>query len=553
MQYSQYCKLVINHNIERIYICIISELKESKTERIQRCKSILSSLDVKEESRYEDIVKFLDTVKLDDYGTILESQSKLAVGYKRAIADIVTGFFYKDEEDNLYVQDFKERSRSFRKFNSSFGDKNDLHYVHVREDTDTDFRVAVRDFSDRYYVSQRSSIDSLPRALKDLAIQLAVTIHDGVKFRFKNDTVIFRRVDDKIIREDEDDKKVYKLEVDLKTGKLVFDTGIAEVDRIYGLWCEDGLANLRQAMAAPWLTPDSRVRSRMYVFLGDAAVGKSSWMENLISVIPDNDYFTFSIEDMANDSSSSRSVAYDSVTRLAGFADENKGDSLKARKGWSNLMGLVTGRSNVQARKLYMDPVEGKVKTVLYSFSNFDFLNSYEEWDTRRIAGIKLLKDKEVEDYLVKTRKSDLYGPYLELYYSCNDWVKNNGKFEEVEAVRETKYSEMEIVLVKRLLNADWYWCRKDNNNPISIFDKKNRSLHKLTDRKDKTVNVKKLGLNTRKSKRLGSRVVSAWTPDLDSGQWHRTVKDLLDRDEIDRGLVDEFYSKHGLEWKEFD
>lgn len=73
----------------------ISELKESKTERIQRCKSILSSLDVKEESRYEDIVKFLDTVKLDDYGTILESQSKLAVGYKRAIADIVTGFFYK--------------------------------------------------------------------------------------------------------------------------------------------------------------------------------------------------------------------------------------------------------------------------------------------------------------------------------------------------------------------------------------------------------------------------------------------------------------------------
>lgn len=531
----------------------ISELKESKTERIQRCKSILSSLDVKEESRYEDIVKFLDTVKLDDYGTILESQSKLAVGYKRAIADIVTGFFYKDEEDNLYIQDFKERSRSFRKFNSSFGDKNDLHYVHVREDTDTDFRVAVRDFSDRYYVSQRSSIDSLPRALKDLAIQLAVTIHDGVKFRFKNDAVIFRRVDDKIVREDEDDKKVYKLEVDLKTGKLVFDTDIAEVDRIYGLWCEDGLANLRQAMAAPWLTPDSRVRSRMYVFLGDAAVGKSSWMENLISVIPDNDYFTFSIEDMANDSSSSRSVAYDSVAKLAGFADENKGDSLKARKGWSNLMGLVTGRSNVQARKLYMDPVEGKAKAVLYSFSNFDFLNSYEEWDTRRIAGIKLLKDKEVEDYLVKTRKSDLYGPYLELYYSCNDWVKNNGKFEEVEAVRETKYSEMEIVLVKRLLNADWYWCHKDNNNPISIFDKKNRSLHKLTDRKDKTVNVKKLGLNTRKSKRLGSRVVSAWTPDLDSGQWHRTVKDLLDRDEIDRGLVDEFYSKHGLEWKEFD
>lgn len=111
----------------------------------------------------------------------------------------------------------------------------------------------------------------------------------------------------------------------------------------------------------------------------------------------------------------------------------------------------------------------------------------------------------------------------------------------------------MEIVLVKRLLNADWYWCHKDNNNPISIFDKKNRSPHKLTDRKDKTVNVKKLGLNTRKSKRLGSRVVSAWTPDLDSGQWHRTVKDLLDRDEIDRWLVDEFYSKHGLEWKEFD
>lgn len=553
MQYCEYCKLVINHNIERIYICIISELKESKTERIQRCKSILSSLDVKEESRYEDIVKFLDTVKLDDYGTILESQSKLAVGYKRAIADIVTGFFYKDEEDNLYVQDFKERSRSFRKFNSSFGDKNDLHYVHVREDTDTDFRVAVRDFSDRYYVSQRSSIDSLPRALKDLAIQLAVTIHDGVKFRFKNDAVIFRRVDDKIIREDEDDKKVYKLEVDLKTGKLIFDTDIAEVDRVYSLWCKDGLANLRQAMAAPWLTPDSRVRSKMYVFLGDAAIGKSSWMENLMSVIPDNDYFTFSIEDMANDSSSSRSVAYDSVTRLAGFADENKGDSLKARKGWSNLMGLVTGRGSVQARKLYMDPVEGKAKAVLYSFSNFDFLNSYEEWDTRRIAGIKRLKDKEVEDYLVKTRKSDLYGPYLELYYSCNDWVKNNGKFEEVEAVRETKYSEMEIVLVKRLLNADWYWCHKDNNNPISIFDKKNRSLHKLTDRKDKTVNVKKLGLNTRKSKRLGGRVVSAWTPDLDSGQWHRTVKDLLDRDEIDRGLVDEFYSKHGLEWKEFD
>lgn len=57
----------------------------------------------------------------------------------------------------------------------------------------------------------------------------------------KNDTVIFRRVDDKIVREDEDDKKVYKLEVDLKTGKLVFDTGIAEVDRIYGLWCEDSL------------------------------------------------------------------------------------------------------------------------------------------------------------------------------------------------------------------------------------------------------------------------------------------------------------------------
>lgn len=99
-----------------------------------------------------------------------------------------------------------------------------MHYVHVREDTDTDFRVAVRDFSDRYYVSQRSSIDSLPRALKDLAIQLAVTIHDGVKFRFKNDVVIFRRVDDKIVREDEDDKKVYKLEVDLKTRKLVFDT-----------------------------------------------------------------------------------------------------------------------------------------------------------------------------------------------------------------------------------------------------------------------------------------------------------------------------------------
>lgn len=85
------------------FLYYISELKESKTERIQRCKSILSSLDVKEESRYEDIVKFLDTVELDDYGTILESQSKLAVGYKRAIADIVTGFFYKDKEDNLYI------------------------------------------------------------------------------------------------------------------------------------------------------------------------------------------------------------------------------------------------------------------------------------------------------------------------------------------------------------------------------------------------------------------------------------------------------------------
>ena len=64
-------------------------------------------------------------------------------------------------------------------------------------------------------------------------------------------------------------------------------------------------------------------------------------------------------------------------------------------------------------------------------------------------------------------------------------------------------------------------------------------------------MNVKKLGLNTRKSKRLGSRVVSAWAPDLDSSQWHRTVKDLLDRDEIDRMLVDEFYSKRGLEWKD--
>jgi hypothetical protein len=46
---------------------------------------------------------------------------------------------------------------------------------------------------------------------------------------------------------------------------------------------------------------------------------------------------------------------------------------------------------------------------------------------------------------------------------------------------------------------------------------------------------------------------MKVWQPDLDSGQWHRTVKDLLDRDEIDRGLVDEFYSKRGLEWKEFD
>lgn len=534
----------------------ISELKESKTERIQRCKSILSSLDVKEESRYEDIVKFLDTVKLDDYGTILESQSKLAVGYKRAIADIVTGFFYKDKEDNLYIQDFKERSRSFRKFNSSFGDKNDLHYVHVREDTGTDFRVVVRDFSDRYYVSQRSSIDSLPRALKDLAIQLAVTIHDGVKFRFKNDAVIFKRVDDKIVREDEDDKKAYKLEVDLKTEKLVFDTDIAEVDRIYGLWCEDGLANLRQAMAAPWLIPDSRVRSRMYVFLGDAAVGKSSWMENLMSVIPDNDYFTFSIEDMANDNSSSRSVAYDSVTRLAGFADENKGDSLKARKGWSNLMGLVTGRSSVQARKLYMDPVEGKAKAILYSFSNFDFLNSYEEWDTRRIAGIKLLKDKEVEDYLVKTRKSDLYGPYLELYYSCNDWVKNNGKFEEVEAVREIEYTADEIELVKWIIQKGFYWCNSHNKTESQLQKIADNSIAGWHYLQKESVYLKKLGIKTQDKKTVKydntvNKSMKVWQPDLDSSQWHRTVKDLLDGDEIDRMLVDEFYSKRGLEWKD--
>jgi hypothetical protein len=34
--------------------------------------------------------------------------------------------------------------------------------------------------------------------------------------------------------------------------------------------------------------------------------------------------------------------------------------------------------------------------------------------------------------------------------------------------------------------------------------------------------------------------------------QLNRLDKDLLDEDEIDRGLVDEFYSKRGLEWKDW-
>ena len=70
------------------------------------------------------------------------------------------------------------------------------------------------------------------------------------------------------------------------------------------------------------------------------------------------------------------------------------------------------------------------------------------------------------------------------------------------------------------------------------------------------SVCLKKLGIKTQDKKTVKydnavNKSMKVWQPDLDSCRWHRTVKDLLDRDEIDRGLVDEFYSKRGLEWKD--
>lgn len=489
---------------------------------IDKCKMILADHEIFINSKAKKLAKFLNELQIENKNGkhIARTKMSFSAGYADLIVDVIVGDIAVDEEDQLVFRDKKDNVSRWVRIDD---------YEHSR------FR------NGRYEVLKSEHMPQFDSYLKDIAKDKRIV--RGITFEFQDCKLTYRRIGNEVLCLHDINIET-DLSVKLDCKKEQFDIKSAEVLEAYRNWCIDGLDNLRLATADSWLKELYGLTNRMYVFIGPAAIGKTSFLREIEACAGFDMSFKYSIAQFRGDASAeSRRVVYDALTKNVGFADEYSGWNKKTAEGWSNLRNLVTGESQFDGREMYGKPIKGKVKSSMYVFSNLTFLDSFEEYDIRRIAAVRLQKSELAKVRLLATRSNPTYSCWLELYMSCNAWIELHGKHQDTAYYATPEYSRAEVLLVSWLVKYGWYWpskANKDDKYLIYIEDDQNKQTIPLTSLRQ--VNWKKLGLkyelhNVKMSceagemKDLGRK--RCFLPDIDSRLWQETLKNMKEIGEL--------------------
>lgn len=485
--------------------------------KIDLCKIALTRHGIMNDPKARRLIKVLDSLVID--GDLGLSSKSFCSCYTNALTDMIIEKLAVNEEGELVFKTEDEHAVRW----------NVIQNVENAPVAGGRYGIAGKDFIPEFSDFCRSF-------LSDNAVRR------GIKFRFSDSDVCFVREDDEVVEKKSDDK--FELEVKINESKEAFEARLKDVDLAYSSWCLEGLDNLKLAMADAWLKELYGLDNRMYVFLGQARTGKTSWMRTLTDAVGRPGQFKMSLDTFCGDKTAeSRKTVYDAMTKKAGFLDEYKGWNAQTRKSWGSLMGLVTGESQFCGRLPYQDSIDKQISSSFYCFSNFSFMDSFEDYDLRRLAVIKLQRSDEAEKILKKVRKE--VGPWAELYLSCKAWTSPDISQEEVFSDIFPEYSREEVLLVNWLLKHDWYWPSKNNKleeQTIFIENEMNEAVLPLTSIKQ--VNWKKLGLEY-KAKRIEIRkskdsdemiktVKKCFVVNDGSKMWKKTLTDLLNECELE-------------------